>query len=123
MTYGPGVRGDTSPATRHLAELARTTVGARPIDDYAPWRERATRAVFEHEDRGTAPEAAAEQILRILDSRSPRFRYIVGRDAFRFLRLRRTLPYSMFEWGVRREFLPDERRAERRSGSDSREPA
>ncbi len=104
-----------------LARKAQT--GAHPIDDYAPWRERATNAVLDHEDRGTAPEAVAETILRILDSRSPRLRYKVGRDASRFLRLRRTLPYSLFEWGVRREFLPDEPRTERRGGSDSREPA
>lgn len=103
-----------------LARKAQT--GARPIDDYAPWRERAARAVLEHEDRGTAPEAVAERILGILDSRSPRLRYRVGREASRFLRLRRALPYSLFEWGLRREFLPDGPKTERRSGSHSREP-
>ncbi len=102
-----------------LARKAQT--GARPIDDYSSWRERAARAVLRHEDRGTAPEAVAGQILRILDSRSPRLRYKVGRDASRFLRLRRALPYPIFEWGLRREFLPDRPKTKRRSGSDSRE--
>ncbi len=49
----------------------------------------------------------AECVLRIIESRSPALRYRVGTDARRYIRLRRILPASTFERGVRRAFKLD----------------
>ena len=46
-------------------------------------------------------------VLRIVESRSPALRYRVGTDARRYVRLRRILPASTFERGVRRAFKLD----------------
>ena len=103
--------------------LARkAVVGARPIDEYKARQERTLGAVLEHEGDGLEPEVVAEQVLRIIESTSPRLRYRVGRDATRFVRLRRVLPFPLFEWGVRREFLPGEPTPEDRTGATEPQP-
>ncbi len=84
--------------------------GAEPISDYDPWRRRGLSAIEQFENRGPGPAAVAECVLRIVESKSPGLRYRVGSDARRYIRLRRILPASTFEWGVRRTFKLDAKR-------------
>jgi NAD(P)-dependent dehydrogenase (short-subunit alcohol dehydrogenase family) len=79
-------------------------VSANRIADYEPWRERALRAVRAHEDRGPGPDVVANELLGILSSRTPRLRYLIGRQAKSVARLRRILPAGLYERGVRRTF-------------------
>ena len=48
-------------------------------------------------DKGTAPEAVAATIARVLSSKRPRLRYSVGRDAQVALLLRRWLSDGQIE--------------------------
>jgi len=81
--------------------------GAEPINDYDPWRRRGLSSIERLESQGPGPAAVAECVLRIIESRSPALRYRVGTDARRYVRLRRILPASTFERGVRRAFKLD----------------
>ena len=81
--------------------------GAEPINDYDPWRRRGLSSIERLENQGPGPAAVAECVLRIVESRSPALRYRVGTDAHRYIRLRRILPASTFERGVRRAFKLD----------------
>ncbi|HEY8554044.1 MAG TPA: oxidoreductase [Burkholderiales bacterium] len=82
---------------------------AAHIADYDPWRERAHRALEEYEHAAPSPLLAANCILQIIESRSPRLRYRVGQDARNVSRLRRLLPEAFFERGVRGYFKLDAR--------------
>src|SRR5439155_26401515 len=81
--------------------------GADPINDCDPWVRRGLSSIERLEIQGPGPEAVAECVLRIVETRSPALRYRVGRDARRYIRLRRILPASTFERGVRRAFKLD----------------
>ncbi len=77
---------------------------ASRIGDYARWRERALEAIRQYEEKAPEPILVADCVLRIIQSKSPALRYRVGKDATLFFRLRRFLPESAFEQGVRRNF-------------------
>lgn len=79
-------------------------LGTSPITDYEPWRQRALDAVRSSEETAPGAELVADTLLEIVSSRSPRLRYLVGRQAKFVARLRRWLPAGMFEQGVRRAF-------------------
>jgi NAD(P)-dependent dehydrogenase (short-subunit alcohol dehydrogenase family) len=81
--------------------------GADPIPGYDPWRGRGLRAIARFEEHGGPPTDVAKCVLRIVESPSPRLRYLVGSDARRNARLRRFLPGSAFEWGLRRTMRLD----------------
>jgi NAD(P)-dependent dehydrogenase (short-subunit alcohol dehydrogenase family) len=72
------------------------------IGDYDPWRKRVSRVRPEWEERLPEPTLVAECILRIIRSRSPRLRYTVGKESAQAFWLRRFLPESFFERGMRR---------------------
>jgi short-subunit dehydrogenase len=82
-------------------------VGANRITDYDPWRQRALAAIQANEERAPGPDLVAETLLRIVSSRSPRLRYLIGQQATSIARLRRFLPAALFEQGVRRTFSLD----------------
>jgi NAD(P)-dependent dehydrogenase (short-subunit alcohol dehydrogenase family) len=80
---------------------------AKPIAEYDPWRQRALDAIRGHEEKGPGPEAVAEALLDIVSSNAPRLRYLIGQQAKSLARLRRFLPFGMYEQGVRRTFWLD----------------
>lgn len=77
-------------------------LSGNPISDYDPWRQRASKAVIKHREESLNPARVAEDILRIIESKSPRLRNIVGKEIARTFLMRRLLPESLFEQGARR---------------------
>ncbi len=75
---------------------------AGQIDDYAPWRERAFKAMQEKGQEASAPTVVAECVLRIINNRTPRLRYQVGKNASLLYWLIRRLPAPMVEQMMRR---------------------
>jgi NAD(P)-dependent dehydrogenase (short-subunit alcohol dehydrogenase family) len=77
------------------------------IPDYDPWRQRASDATRDQEEKSPGPELVAEAILEIVSSRKPRLRYLAGSQAKKVTYLRRFLPEAAFEQGVRSTFRLD----------------
>lgn len=82
-------------------------ISARHIEDYEPWRQRALNALRESEEHAPAAQSVADVVLGIIESKLPRLRYKVGRQAALLARLRRYLPEGMLERGVRNNFKLD----------------
>ncbi|HEV2086170.1 MAG TPA: SDR family NAD(P)-dependent oxidoreductase, partial [Gemmatimonadales bacterium] len=79
------------------------------IAEYDPWRRRALDAIQASERNGPGPELVADAVLKIAASRTPRLRYVVGKQARFVTRLRQFLPEGAFEQGVRGTFRLDRR--------------
>jgi NAD(P)-dependent dehydrogenase (short-subunit alcohol dehydrogenase family) len=79
-------------------------LAAHRLAEYDPWRQRALNAIRAQEEKGPGPEVVAETLLDIVSSKTPRLRYLIGRQAKTVTRLRRFLPAGMYEYGVRRTF-------------------
>lgn len=79
------------------------------IAEYDPWRRRAFDAIQASERNGPGPELVADAVLKIAASRTPRLRYVVGKQARFVTRLRQFLPEGAFEQGVRGTFRLDRR--------------
>src|SRR5262249_7244482 len=77
------------------------------LDDYNLWRQRAFSAIRDHEQAAPGPESVAEMILSIIDSKRPRLRYLIGRQAKVSTRLQRFLPEGLYERGKRSTFRLD----------------
>lgn len=86
----------------HLARNAEYVTDR--IHDYDPWRERAFGAIQEYIAKAPDPSIVADRVLRIIESRSPKLRFRVGKEARSIFRLRRFAPERLFERGVRRNF-------------------
>jgi hypothetical protein len=86
---------------------AHRQYAARRIADYDAARSNALAAIADQEAHGPAATLMAHMVLRIVESRHPRLRYLVGRDARQVMRLRRFLPAAMFEQGLRRRYELD----------------
>jgi NAD(P)-dependent dehydrogenase (short-subunit alcohol dehydrogenase family) len=71
------------------------------ISDYDPWRKRASGVRREWEERLSEAILVAECVLRIIESKAPRLRYRVGKESAQAFWLRRFLPESFFEKGVK----------------------
>jgi short-subunit dehydrogenase len=82
-------------------------VAAQQISDYDPWRQRAFNAFREYEEKGPGPELVAETVLKIIESNTPRLRYVIGQQAKLVSRLRRFMPEGVFEKAVRSNFRLD----------------
>jgi short-subunit dehydrogenase len=80
---------------------------ARSIDDYNEIRRRAQSANRESFEMGRDPKEVAEIILKIIESPSPRFRYVVGREK-KYLLLKRILPESIMESQTRKHWRLDD---------------
>ena len=90
-----------SPMMKHR-QIARDQIA-----DYAACRRQAFDAVLASEQKGPGPELVAHTIRTAIESRKPRLRYVIGREAQLVSRLRRWLPEAAFESGVRRTFKLD----------------
>lgn len=77
------------------------------IQDYNELRERATSALEDDFQRGGDPKIVAETVLRIVQNKTPRLEYAVGKEK-RYRTLKRILPQSMLERGIRRHWKLDE---------------
>jgi hypothetical protein len=75
---------------------------AKKISDYDLWQQRASKARDEYVQKALDPTLVAECVLRIIEKKAAGLRHTVGREVARAVRLRRFLPESMFEMGVRR---------------------
>lgn len=88
-------------------------LAARRIREYEPWRQRALGALRELEENAPAAQSVANTVLQIVESKEPRLRYTVGRQAAVLSRLRRYLPETMLERGMRSNFRLDAKGAGR----------
>jgi NAD(P)-dependent dehydrogenase (short-subunit alcohol dehydrogenase family) len=115
--YTEALRQEVSPFNIHVSQvepgflrtpmMSHRQTAARRIPEYDRWRDRAYQAVRSYEETGPGPELVAETILKIVSSKKPRLRYIVGKQAKMVTRLRRFLPEAAFEQGARRTFHLD----------------
>ncbi len=80
---------------------------ARPLADYAPFRESVLQYVSSAVEHGPDPEGVARAILRVATTPRPRLRYRVGPRANLLVGLRQLLPASLFEGVYRRVFHLD----------------
>jgi len=74
------------------------------LGDYDPWRQRALDAMQRLEEKAPEPTLVAAAVLSIIESKSPRLRYKVGKDATWIPRLRQVLPASLFDKQLRKIF-------------------
>jgi NAD(P)-dependent dehydrogenase (short-subunit alcohol dehydrogenase family) len=85
------------PAGVRTLAADRVPNARRSIPDYAAARERLTNSFNRAMREGMPPERVAYTILRIIESRSPRLRYIVGGQANLVWLMRKLLPQVAFE--------------------------
>jgi NAD(P)-dependent dehydrogenase (short-subunit alcohol dehydrogenase family) len=78
-----------------------------PLDAYAARRARLIALVGREIAGGLDPGIVADAVLQAVTSSSPRLRYVVGREARLLSRLRRFLPATAFDRGLRRQFQLD----------------
>jgi NAD(P)-dependent dehydrogenase (short-subunit alcohol dehydrogenase family) len=112
--YSEALRMELRPFGIHVSQIEvgflNTPMGAHRrqaadrIEAYDGERESAFAVFLRDEERGPPAEVIADAVLGILRSRNPRLRYVVGRQARRTVRLRRYLPASLYERGLRRAF-------------------
>jgi len=79
---------------------------AGSISDYNEIRQRAQSADEESFDKGRDPQKAAETILKIIESPSPRLHYIMGKEK-RYVLLKRILPDSVIQSQARKHWRLD----------------
>jgi NAD(P)-dependent dehydrogenase (short-subunit alcohol dehydrogenase family) len=87
--------------------MVHRQVAAQQLAEYAPQRQRAFEAFREYETKGPGPELVAEAVLKIITSRKPRLRYLVGQEAKSIALLKRLLPEGMIDKAVRSTFRLD----------------
>jgi NAD(P)-dependent dehydrogenase (short-subunit alcohol dehydrogenase family) len=97
----------TEPGFLKTPMMKHRQVGANRIPEYDPWRQRALDAVHAFEQNGPGAEMVAKALHDIISSNTPRLRYLIGPQARSVVRLRRFLPSSTYEQGVRRSFSLD----------------
>ena len=85
-----------------------TMKGAKNIiGDYDRMRKLAKSALDNDIQKGRDPKIVAETILRIIESRTPRLEYVVGKEK-RYLTIRSLVPRSTFESVARKHWKLDE---------------
>jgi len=90
--------------------FARTSLGqaaelaSRRLPAYDGLRTRAVAAIERAVEHGIPPELVARTVLRVALAEAPRLRYRVGATARWAPRLRHTLPWALYAWGMRRNF-------------------
>jgi NAD(P)-dependent dehydrogenase (short-subunit alcohol dehydrogenase family) len=80
---------------------------AKPLPEYAPWRDRALKTMAHFAEKAPGPGLVAEVVSRLVESRNPPLRNRITREASAFTFLRWLLPASAFEAGTRRGFNLD----------------
>jgi short-subunit dehydrogenase len=82
-------------------KLAQSTqISRNLLADYERSRQRAWARIREHEESGIEPHFVAETILKIIKSKTPKLRHLLGKEVIYF-HLRRFMPATMFEKAVR----------------------
>jgi NAD(P)-dependent dehydrogenase (short-subunit alcohol dehydrogenase family) len=84
--------------------IAHRQMAAHQLEVYDAGQQRALTAVRNDEAKGPGPELVAGTVLKIITSRSPRLRYVIGRQAKLVSRLRQFLPEGVYQQAVRRNF-------------------
>jgi NAD(P)-dependent dehydrogenase (short-subunit alcohol dehydrogenase family) len=74
------------------------------IEPYNTEREILLHAIESNNERGQEPDAVATVVLKSLESRLPRARYVVGRGAGFIVQMRKFAPAALFDRGLRRQF-------------------
>jgi len=82
-------------------------VCAARIAEYDRRRQLAFEAFRHHEEKAPGAELAAQTVLKIIASKAPRLRYLIGSQAKVAARLQRFLPEATYEWGKRSIFWLD----------------
>lgn len=77
------------------------TAPQQPLAAYDAMRSRALAVAKDGVEGGPPPTQVAEAVLRALNSKSPEWRYKVGKDARKLTLLRALLPDRLFAKGVR----------------------
>jgi NAD(P)-dependent dehydrogenase (short-subunit alcohol dehydrogenase family) len=89
----------------NILNVARRT--AETINDYVETRRRVFSISQEGVQNGLNPYIVADTVLRVINSRSPRLRYLVGKETWA-PRLKRIMPESVIEWATRRYWKLDD---------------
>ena len=76
------------------------------IRDYDNLRQQVIATLDDDFENGADPKIVGETVLRIVTSRNPKLEYAVGREK-RYKTLKRVLPHSIIENGVRRHWKLD----------------
>jgi NAD(P)-dependent dehydrogenase (short-subunit alcohol dehydrogenase family) len=115
--YTEALRHEVKPFGIHVSQIEpgllntgitdRRQVAAKAIEEYAPWRQRAFKAIRDYEEKGPGPELVAQTVLEIVSSKAPRLRYVIGQQAKLVSGLRWFLPAGALEKGVRSTFALD----------------
>ena len=88
-----------------LGNAGRVVAGTLSV--YDGQRERVIAGIKSGVEKGCSPETVAKAIFDAATSRKPRLRYPVGPDARWLPRLKKTVPWSIFASGLRRQFALD----------------
>lgn len=80
---------------------------AEPISDYEPWRERAFEASRQYEEKAPDPALVADCVVRIIESKLPKLRNRVGKQATWVPRFRKISSEARFEKVIRNVFHLD----------------
>src|SRR5215831_7321007 len=112
--YTQALRLEVSPFNIHVSlvepgflktpMMNKRQVSTAQLKEYDPWRQRAFKAIRDHEETAPGPELVAQTILGIIASKKPRLRYVIGTQAKLATRLQRFLPEGAYEWGKRNTF-------------------
>lgn len=81
-----------------------TQLAGQLLEAYNPDRDRVLDAVRENLAKGDDPVTVASVVIEALISRSPRLRYLAGREAKFVNNLRKFVPSKLFDKGLRKQF-------------------
>jgi NAD(P)-dependent dehydrogenase (short-subunit alcohol dehydrogenase family) len=87
--------------------MNKRRASATQLEDYGPWRQRAFKAIRDHEQQAPGPELVSQALLGIIASKKPRLRNPIGSQAKLATRLQQFLPEAAYEWGKRSTFQLD----------------
>jgi NAD(P)-dependent dehydrogenase (short-subunit alcohol dehydrogenase family) len=84
--------------------MNKRQVSAAQLKEYDLWRNRAFTAIRDQEQKAPDAQLVSQTMLRIITSKRPRLRYLIGGQAKFATRLQRFLPEAAYEWGKRSTF-------------------
>ena len=90
----------------NVANASISSAAAGSVHEYREMYQRFLSIAKEHIQNGDDPRLVAETILRIVESDSPRIRYLVGKEKWH-ARVKPIVPESMFESAARRYWKLD----------------
>jgi short-subunit dehydrogenase len=115
--YTDALRMEVSPFNIHVSlteagflktpMMNKRQISAARLEEYEPWRQSALNAIRDHESKAPGPDLVSQAILKIVTSKAPRLRYVIGRQARLTTRLQQFLPEGTYEKGKRSTFALD----------------